>query len=246
MIHLAGWSEDFDSASLVNLAALADDALTVLNDDLQIPELNRILAVYALGPSVTRVALVAPSFNNGLQPEVAPIDVSAEPTSPTPWQDFRQHPMDMVVGERMRAQAAEDGATTRATVLIWLSDGIQAVPNGPVKSVRFTATITAVASAWTAGAITLTEELPVGSYAVVGMRCEGATLQAARLIFTGLNWRPGCIGYDAVGDAELPAFRYGGFGEWGRFIYNQQPRLEVLAVTTDSAQTGWLDLVKVG
>src|SRR3972149_6415146 len=73
----------------------------------------------------------------------------------------------------------------------------------------------ATAGAWSNGALTFLQTIPVGTYAVVGMRAEGTTLVAARLVFRGGGWRPGVMGSVNAQDEGWAGFRNGGFGIFG-------------------------------
>ena len=148
-------------------------------------------------------------------------------------------------GEQMNAYVQAPSGTIPGVLLVWLFNTIDAIPSGERFSIRFTAGTAAVGYTWGSRAITLSENLLAGRYAVVGARVLSTTLIAFRLIFTGQSERPGALGVDAYGDIQHPVFRDGSLGVWGEFEHNELPRLEVLAVTTDSAFVGYLDLIKI-
>jgi hypothetical protein len=77
------------------------------------------------------------------------------------------------------------------------------------------------------------------------MRARGTNLVAARLVFPGGRWRPGVPAVNGIGDADFEPLRHGMSGVLGSFDSNQPPTLDALGVT-DSAQTIFLDLIKVG
>jgi len=251
--HLAGYTESQDSATLVNVAALADDLLTVVGDNIRIPAssperpaMNFLAAAYALGPNVTQARLVAPSLERLTRFQIAPIDVNAEPTYPLTISELWANPKALDPDENMQAQAAEDGAgATRATLLIWLADGPIQPITGEIFTTRVTGTTTLVANAWTRGTIVLDEELPVGRYALVGAFFVAAGLQAFRFRPIGSPYAPGAVGADAIGDSGHSRFRKGGLGAWFEFTHNVLPSLEYLSNSADTAETGWLDLIKV-
>jgi hypothetical protein len=87
--------------------------------------------------------------------------------------------------------------------------------------------------------------LPAGSYDIIGMRAVSTGAIAARLVIPGFEWRPGVIAYDAVGDVELPRFRYGNAGVFGRFTHDSPPTVDFLSVSADTSETVFLDVVKV-
>jgi len=247
MFTLVGWTESQDSAVLVNVAALAAPHIRVNLDDVIIPsEVPLLVATYALGPNLTRAQLVSPSLRRLLNYEISPVEIAAEPLSPTAWVDMRDHPIPLDPEEALNAQAAEDGAgATRATILAWLADKAITPIVGDIRSTRVTNATTLVANAWTNGALTFADQLPAGRYACVGARFFGAGLQAFRMLFVGYTWRPGAIGFDTAADVDPFEFRCGRFGVWGEFNHNTPPTVDFLSNSADTSQIGVLDLIKL-
>ena len=269
--HEVATAADADtSVTLANLAGLADQGVTVVGDNIQVPpETRNLMAVYAQGGSLTagetaildQARLEAPS----LQPyidlaAVTGLAATADdqvPLSPTAINNFLGKGINLVGGESMQLKTAESvaGDDRAATVLIWLGDGNYGIGNimaAGMKTVRATAAITATAlgNAWNAGALTFEQALEAGVYAVVGMKMFSATAIAGRLIFPNQGARPGCIGYatpaTGVGAIENPMFRNGNLGIWGTFSHTAPPQLEMLAAAADTAEEVYLDVVKVG
>lgn len=243
---LVGFTESQDSAALIEVAALADQHVRVVGDDIIVPALSNLAGAYALGPNVTQAQLSSPSLRRLTLLDAAPVDVSAEPTVPAPFLDMFDRPFPLDVSEALNALAAEDAAgASRSTVLAWLIDAIQALPAGPIFTVRVTNTTTLTANAWTNGALTFGQTLPAGAYAIVGAFFFSAGLQAFRFVFPGGSWRPGAIGFDAVGDADVSRFRMGAAGVWGQFEHDAPPTVDFLSNSADSSQTGYVDLIQV-
>ncbi len=245
---LAAFSESQDSATLVNVAALADQHLTVSGDDLRVPEFaNHLVGVHALGPNVTRAMLVSPTLRRMLNYEITPIDVGVEPASNPPVVMFARNPIPLVTDENINAQAAEDAAgASRATVLVWLSDGALTPVEGEMYTVRVTGATTLAANVWTNAALTFDQSLQPGRYAIVGARFIAAGLQAFRFAFVGGFFRPGGVGFDAASDFEPAHQRKGGLGVWGEFPHTVPPTVDFLSNSADTSETGELDLVKIG
>ena len=109
---------------------------------------------------------------------------------------------------------------------------------------RATAAATLAAGTWVNSALTMTQTLPVGTYAVVGLRAIGANLQAARLSFIGGGYRPGVPAVNGDGDGDFKPLRFGMSGEFGRFDNNTIPSVDCLG-HTDTSQRFYLDLIKV-
>lgn len=248
MFHLGGFTESQDSATLVNVAALADQQLTISGDELRVPEQAPILlAAYTLGPSVTRSMLVSPSLRRIFNYEIKPIDVGAEPAANPPFISLIDNPIQLEAEEPLTAQASEDGSgATRATVLVWLGSEVPRPVDGEIFTIRATNTTTLIANTWTNGPLTFDQTLPAGTYAIVGARAESAGLQAFRVAFVGGGFRPGGLGCDAVSDLNVRGQRFGGWGEWGRFRHTTPPTVDFLSNSADTSQVVDLDLVKVG
>lgn len=248
MHHLVGYEESQDSAALVNVAALADDSINVQGDNIRIPPVfNNLGAVYGLGVNITLARVLAPSLRALVNPDISPLDVSAEPTARAPFLDLFANPIPLTVGENLRFQAAEDGAGAQiCNGLIWLVDGPSTPVGGEITTVRVTGATTLGAQAWTPVPLTFDQVLPSGRYQLVGARMIGATLKACRFIAPGVAHRPGMIGYDAVGDAEDSAFRAGRLGVWLEFDNVQSLQADCFAVAADTVQEGFLDIIRIG
>lgn len=253
-LHLGGFGESLDGAgNTQNLAALADPLLFTSGDTLRVPELDKIIMLAAgiASGGTGQAQLVAPSLREIGSYLVTPVnglaDADAEPDDPVKVVDLREARLQM----RHRENAtAEFNSDTTAAAFQWLLamfyDEIRPMPNGPVRTLRFTNTDTLVADQWTNGSIDAVEEIPAGEYAVVGMRAVSAGLVAARLVPRGSGWRPGAICGDVDGYLGHPMFRNGGLGEWMRFVHDNVPSVDFLSISADSDQDVFLDVVKVG
>lgn len=245
MFTLIGYSESQDTSGvLANLAALTDQHVTVNGDDILVPPLNKVIGYHAIGVNFTQGQLSSPSLRRRTLIDIEPGDVGTEPTSALLWHDRFDSPIQLITNEALNFLAAEDAAgASRVTGLVWLGDGENLPIGGDFFTVRATNGSTLTANAWTIGALTFTQTLPAGRYQVVGMRAQSAGLIAARLVFVGGFWRPGCIGTDADGDLDNPRFRYGNGGLWGEFMHNTPPQVEFLSSSADTSQVVHLDLI---
>jgi hypothetical protein len=255
-IHLCGFMESQDAAgAYVNISALEDEVIYTTGDDLQIPDLNQVLAIAAGIPigGNQLARLVSPSLRDVSRPHISPqnggADGSAKPDADPKVMDLTNGPLLLVPTEKLNAEAHYDTtAAAYAWVLLWLSDGVPApVAGSEIITVRGTNTDNLTAGAWTGAEIALDEDLPVGNYQVVGMRYIGAGAIAARLNFrtAGQVYRPGCLGCDSAQDNDFPLFRYGRLGVWGEFPSTNLPRVDFLSISPDTDQEIFLDLIKV-
>ena len=254
MLHLGGWAEDIDGAGAdANLAALLDPLLSISGDQLRVPTLSNIAMLAAgIGSGGSgECTLVAPNLREIGNFLISPIngnaDADIEPDDPPKLVDLRGRPLAMVTGEN---SSVTFNSNTTAAAFQWalamFMDSITPMPNGPVRTLRFTNTDTLTARVWTNANLTAAQELPAGEYAIVGMRYIGATAIAARAVPRGAGWRPGCLGGDVDGYEDHPMFRYGGLGEWFRFRHDEIPSVDFLADVADTDQDIFFDVVKVG
>jgi hypothetical protein len=254
MFTLTGFLEDIDpGAAWTQLAALADQHIKVVGDDLYVPNDLPNIAAAAFGIDTTTeafVRIVSPSLrarsNIYFEPTNGQSGAAQEPNSPQIATDLRSSPIPLVPGEQLNCETnSNPGAAQDQWGLLWLSDGPLVPVEGDIFTVPATNTTTLTANAWTNGALTFSSDLPRGRYAVVGMRARSAGLVAARLVFIGGRWRPGVLGTDTVGDIEAPMFRLGGMGEFGQFEDDEAPSVDFLSISADSAQDVILDLIQV-
>lgn len=255
MFHLAAFWESIDHAAAEGniAAALGEQVLFVTGDEIRVPDdVINIVAVAAMLPlNANKATLTAPSLRDFANLDIVPVnglnDGNVEPDSPAKISWYGDNPIPLETGESLTASCdCNPAAAADQSVLVWLSDGpIVPLAGQAIASIRCTGAITATVGAWTNGAIVLGQSLPVGSYAVVGFRAQGATLIAARLVFRGSGIRPGVIGTDIEGDDTNGLFRRGKCGVFGEFHSTVQPTVDILCNDADTAQEYILDLVKL-
>jgi hypothetical protein len=246
---LVGWSQHQDTGGVLTYVnALADQHVRVEGQNIIVPRgLNYLGAAYALGATITLARIESPSLRRVVNLDLINLDVSAEPGTVPNFVSWFDNPIELDADEGLRALVAE-GATgaERETVLAWLTDGRLEPVSGPIFTVRATSSTTLSAFAWTNCALSFVQTLPSGRYQVVGMRAVSTGAIAARLVFVGGVWRPGCIAHDDAGDLDSPVFRYGRLGVWGEFDATQPPTVDFLSVSADTSEVVFLDLVYLG
>lgn len=242
---LVGFSESQDTANLANIAALADQSVRVVGDDIYVPALSQLAAYYFFGPNFTLGQISSPSLRVQSLIDVEPADLAAEPASPAAFHDLMANPIPLVASEALNTLMAEDAAgASRVTALIWFSDGPITPTTGKIQTVRATGAATLTANAWTNASLTFSQTLPAGSYQIVGMRAQSAGLQAARIVVPGGTWRPGVVGFDADGDLDVPRFRMGQPGIMAEFAHDAPPTIDFLSNSADTSEVVHLDLIK--
>lgn len=243
---LVGYSESEAKASLLPLTALADEHVTVAGDDITIPELNQIIGAVALSANLDNAQLVSPSMRRVFNEDLADLIISATiPTDEGGFNDFTKTPIPLVRSEKLNALVDNNNTAEQSTVLVWLADGAPSPIRGAVRTIMATLPTTTATYAWTNGALTLSQTLPAGRYAIVGARAFGATLIACRFVFVGYSWRPGFIGCATLVEAKNPLFRRGGLGIWGEFEFDQPPTVDVLCSGATGSLELFLDLIQI-
>jgi hypothetical protein len=249
MMHLVAWYESVDPAgALYPLNAINDIVCFTSGDDIRVPEkLTSIIgqACLANDASVTIAQVQTPSLRAFANLDIEPVVAALVFGSPTELTYHPDMPVPCATGESLTFYVKSDPAAAVVHYgLVLLADGAQQAVNGAIYSVRATAAITLSAGVWVNGSLTLSQTLPVGNYAVVGMRARGTNLVAARLVFSNQGNRPGVPAVNAIGDNDVQWFRYGRSGVFGTFHTTAPPSVDCLGVT-DSAQTFQLDLIRI-
>lgn len=251
MFHLTGWYESIDQAgAYAALAAIQDPAINTSGDDIRISaELPFICGAAGLTAAtvLTAAQLRSPSLRTLNNLEIRPLInalVFADPPQPMM---FPRNPRAMTPAEDLQCWIdANPGSAEGQYGLTWMCDGPIAPVNGEIFTVGASAAISQAAGTWVNGNITFGQQLPSGSYHVVGMRAEAANLVAARLVFPGGGanaWRPGVPACVAIGTKDADYFRFGQMGVFGTFDQDNPPTLDVLGVT-NTAQVLTFDLIK--
>lgn len=233
------------NAVLTGLPAVSDPHVRVNVNDVIIPVgLNKIIGALPVGATITRAQLQSPSLRRFINQELAPLDAAAIPSSPSLYIPYVFDPLTLDEQEALNAFITNT-ASDRETVLVWLADGPPSPIDADFRTCRFTATTTLAVGGWTNCILTADQVLPAGRYSVIGMRARSAGLIAARLVFTGYQWRPGVPGVQAATHNQYAYWRQGNIGEYGRFDHNTPPTIDCLSNTADTSETFELDLVKV-
>ncbi len=248
MFTLAGFSQSQDTAGvLTNVAAIVDGHINASGNNITVPDLNRLIAAYALGATITQAQLQSPRLRRTFNYDLRPLEVTALPQSLPRMVDLRENPIELTKDEFLNALVAEAAVgAERESVFVWMADNNLAKPAGEIFTIRATGTTTLTAFAWSLVTLTLSQQLAAGRYALVGARVETTNIIAYRFQGVQYPWRPGGIGVASAGLDEWDMFRFGNLGTWLEFQHNVLPSLECFASVADTAQTVHLDLVQIG
>jgi len=249
MWTLAAFSESIDPAgSLANITAVTDDHLTTSGDYIYVGALNNLIGFYVVadGTAAVNAQLQSPSLRDVVLLDISGVMVGTDAVDNGIVHLFPESPIALETGEGLEALInSNPSAAAQQSVVVFLSDGAVTPVTGEIHTIRGTATITGSAGSWVSGAITWGQTLPVGRYQVVGARVETSSAVAARFIPIGAANRPGLPTVADDDDHLNPVFRRGGLGVWFEFDSNTPPMLELLTGSSSSAQTVYLDIIKV-
>lgn len=249
-VHQVAYSDTVAAqGTLTALTPVPDPTVNIDGSNLQIPDkYNMLLAAASLGQAgsgATQARLESPSLREVFFPSITPLGDAANFGGFSFVYALPDSPLPLKTNEGLQFKTNGGGAgPLRQWGLAWLTDNAIQVAKGPWFTMRATAAVAGSLSAWANGPLTFDQSLPVGNYDIIGMRCEAATLIAARLIFIGASaiTRPGVPGMANEQSRELPQFRFGNMGVYGTFNSTTPPSLEVLG-GTGGAQVVYLDLV---
>lgn len=254
MFTIGAFDEDRASAvdTLEELDAEDDDHIKVADGDIYVPELNKLVGVYALhghhevGKPLT-CRITSPSLRAVWPLDIARCSGAAGVMDDSSIAMFPEDPIPLVAGEAISALMTNEAVVnSRGIVGLFFADGALRPVHGEIRTLAFTSTLTGTAHTWTSGPLEAAQNLPVGRYQLVGARvieheCPGIF----RFILTGYSWRPGGIITYRERMSDYDWFRRGKLGVWGEFREFQLPRLEVLSPPAVLNPVVYLDLIKV-
>ncbi len=250
--HTAAFAEDIDpGGALVPLAAVNDDSIFTSGDDIRVPvPLPFLIGAAALISATVPVQaqLQSPSLRQVANIDIEPVGLGLVFGDPSEVAMHPSNPIPLRGDESLNflVNTTPGGGAELHYGIVWFGDGAQQAVSGDIFSVRASMNITAVANTWVNGPIDFGQDLPVGTYDVVGLRVRAVGLVAARLNFIGAAWRPGVAGAVAIDDNMGMHFRYGKMGVWGSFHTNTPPSIEVIAGAGVIAPVVILDLIARG
>jgi hypothetical protein len=213
-----------------------------------LPQANlRLMMAWAGSAHLNRARLVSPPYRQIALPYIYPIDVSATPVNVPSYLDLSGNPM-MIAAENpfgVDSTTTLASGTESATAVCNAYSQQVPAPMGDVYTLRATGTTTLAAYAWSQ--VTLTWDQPIiqGRYSVIGGDLFSAGAIAWRITMDNYFFRPGGLGITTIGNKSPEVQRVGGWGEWGQFDNTSLPRLEVFSSSADTAETMWLQVIKI-
>lgn len=246
--HLTGFFGSV-AASQTDLALtpFSDGYLSQGASGLLLPADMSISRSYGSGLGLTQYLLDVPSMRVITQPRYGTVNKATFAVDDAPILDF-----DVYGPTVMRSEGFNYRVTTDATagpnpthVFAWITQGLRPCQRGRSTTIRATATITAVAGAWATGNLTLAQDLPSGTYEIIGCAAFGTGLQAVRFRMPGAGYAPGVLAEQAPGEFLLNNQRWGRMGSFGSFQNSLVPTIDITGTAGAIAVTLFIDIVKI-
>lgn len=232
----------------LDFTAATDPDFSIRNGHYIFTEQYRLFATAIVGASVTRGRYQVPTWNAIGELTIFNANRSLQPPSNPQIDLYAAYPPPIPQMEEFQVQVSNNlGASTEienAAVIILTDDWSSNLPRGRLPIlVRASFTVTPTLNAWSGGqAITLSQSLRGGVYAVVGATVQGSNSMAFRIVFPryrlyhGRKLRPGFLTQNAIGDVlsnQLVPWQLQ-LGEWGRFHTFELPLVEVFGTAANS------------
>lgn len=246
--HTIAWRESVTGVAANDITPVPDDLMAIQNGHFMPQQDQFILYAYAGGAEVTDARFISPTFRQITNPRIRPINLAIVPVDEPNMADYSMNPLRVKGLEELQLEMAHGnvGALVQVGVAGLTKAGLVAAPRGDIYTMLGTGTTTVTAGAWSLVTVTWADTLPTGQYACVGAEFVGATCIAGRLIFEEQWDRPGGLGQSLVSGNGPMLFRKGGLGIWGRFNANRMPNVQFLCNAADTAQSIFLDFIRVG
>ena len=249
MFTTVAYSESVDPGGVfTKIAGVPDQHVKVSGDQITISSFNRLMGAAGFaGTTGNEVRLVSPSLRRLNPYYIEPITRALYPTG-----DFI-HTVDpaqsylLDTDEGLEAEINSDPVSAeQESVIVWLADGEVTPVRGAIVTVNFSFTLALVAGAWSFAEIDFVDELPVGSYNIVGMAVIADTAICARIVPVGGNHRPGVLCGTTPVSGSKREFRYGRLGVFSSFHTQQPPGVELIGSAAASSATyeGYFDLIR--
>ena len=251
MFTTVAFSESLDPAGVfVNLAAVIDQSIRTAGDFITIGDLNQIVAAYAANGTVAAEAyLTSPSLRQVNNLYIVPVEGAITPSANPPMIYRPRSPVPLTTHENLSALTnCNPAAAEQLAIVVWLADGPIAQVDGEIYTLNAEVTMAQVVNSWEFSEITFVDDLPVGSYEVVGARLVAAGGIAFRFVAPTGNHRPGGICSATVASNNIDHQRYGGMGSWFSFETIKPPGVELLGSAAAGSATYqlYMDVIKVG
>lgn len=248
MLTCAAFSESQDpGGAFVAQTAIPDQHMRVEGDNIFIQEFNLLLGAYACdGTAAGLHRLVSPSLRrvnpwyiNPVEQALIAADLPQHAVSPR--NGVALDPNEQLQSEYNASPAGAEQCTT----VVFLADSRIVPVEGQIYTIRFQITVALAVDTWAFSEIDFIDEMPVGSYDIVGGGLVSAAGVAFRFVPVGAHNRPGAPCSTVIELVANDIFRFGRMGKWCSFETIRPPGVEVCTSTAAGAATyeGFMDVI---
>lgn len=248
MHHVVAFEESVDNTPNTEMDLVVDQIVNGEAGQAYFQEDRRVVGIYGSSATIQRCRITSPKLRQVYIPYVFPLNGALLPAQDPNMMDLRNNPMELRGLERFVPEVTSGIAcgSEQAYVVMFCQQQSSVAPSGEKYTLRATGTTTLVQATWVDVPLTFDQQIARGRYAIVGGHLQSATAIAWRLILENQVDRPGGLGQALLTSRSHKMFRCGGLGNWGEFFSTGLPRLQVLANAGDTAQSLFLEVVRVG
>lgn len=247
--HIAAYTGLVGVAPDTQINAVVDNILPTDNAGNYLPQENmKLILAYALSATAQRAKISSPAYRQVNLPYIEPIIIGTQPGTLPPLLDLTKNPLRVPAFAPLGVLFTSGIAmgTEQASAILALEQNHVPAPMGDIYTLRAIGTTTLVPFTWTAVPLTFDQPIIQGRYSVVGGNVVCATGIAFRITMDGYYYRPGGTCGAAFSVRPNPWQMVGTYGEWGQFQNTSLPRLEIFAGAADTAETLFLQVIKIG
>lgn len=250
MFTTVGWAGLLaPDSEFTPLPAIPDQHVRTEANSIFIQEFSLLLGGMALiGANVGRARFVAPSLRrvnpNAIEPlETAIVQAGVPILAVSPRTGLPLDPNEQLQFENNSAIAVAEEQAGYA----WLADARITPVEGQIRTIRFViaTTINSVIHGWVNAEIDFVDDLPIGTYDIVGGGLFGTSLRVYRFVPIGAHHRPGgpCALTNEQGLEHT--FRFGDMGVWLTFETVRPPSIDVStsAIVALKDTEGFIDVI---
>lgn len=248
MFTTVAWSESIDAGGILSrIAAVPDAHVRTDGDGIVINEFNRLVGAFAcVGATATQARMLSPSLRKLNLHHIRPLELAITPAGIPVHSVSSNNYLQLDENEMLEVEEnGNPAAAEQVSIAAWLASAAIQPVSGKICTVAFTFTLAQVAGAYTFSEITFIDELPVGTYTIVGCEFVVAGGVIARFVPKGGVNRPGCPIVAASNFGSDMTFRMGNMGPWLDFKTTTPPGVEVLgsAAAASATYNGYMDII---
>lgn len=249
MLHLSVFAGTVTAGpAFSNIPAPTDGWANVQRNRLILPTDTNLIAAQVIGTSIGRAQIDCENFR-----EVAPVDLFPFQTDFNRSSNFAI-PFYPPAGKKLPKYSGISGLSNdplssggNRFMLVWFGDTPKPMNNPDVWTIFTQFTGVNPNLGWAVAELNLVNNIPTGTYQLVGAVVFNATIVAGRFRFRNQTMMMGSPCTTSPEFAHDNAFRRGGLGVWGTFKSTESMYFEYIGPNfSPSVISLFLDLIKIG